>query len=90
MIAFIAFCSAFGAAPHQLEYADPWSSPRIPAAGALGQTREVRTSVLEPMRHDQPLDGVAVRITNPEKLIADALKYRNKIGQDIALEALKE
>jgi predicted transcriptional regulator of viral defense system len=37
-----------------------------------------------------PIDGVAVRITNLEKSIADAFKYRNKIGLDIALEALKE
>ena len=37
-----------------------------------------------------PIDDVAVRITNPEKSIADAFKYRNKIGLDVALEALKE
>jgi len=36
------------------------------------------------------IDEVPVRITNPEKSIADAFKYRNKIGLDVALEALKE
>ena len=36
------------------------------------------------------IDEVAVRITNPEKSIADAFKYRNKIGLDVTLEALKE
>ncbi len=35
------------------------------------------------------MDGVDVRIYNPEKSIADIFKYRNKLGLDIALEALK-
>jgi len=36
------------------------------------------------------LDGMAVRIYSREKTIADCFKYRNKIGLDVALEALKE
>ncbi len=36
------------------------------------------------------LEGVTVRITNPAKTITDCFKYRNKIGLDVALEALKE
>lgn len=35
------------------------------------------------------IDGVSVRIYSPEKTIADCFKYRNKIGLDIAIEALK-
>ena len=35
------------------------------------------------------IDGVPVRIYSPEKTIADCFKYRNKIGLDIAIEALK-
>jgi predicted transcriptional regulator of viral defense system len=35
------------------------------------------------------IDGVPVRIYGPEKTIADCFKYRNKIGLDIAIEALK-
>ena len=30
-----------------------------------------------------------VRIYNPEKTLADCFKFRNKIGMDIVLEALK-
>jgi hypothetical protein len=33
---------------------------------------------------------VSVRITNPAGTVADCCKYRNKIGLDVALEALKE
>lgn len=39
---------------------------------------------------DHNLDGAFVRIYNREKTIADCFKFRNKIGQDIALEALKD
>ncbi|MFC1783805.1 type IV toxin-antitoxin system AbiEi family antitoxin domain-containing protein [Planctomycetota bacterium] len=35
------------------------------------------------------IDKITVRIYNPEKTIADCVKYRNKIGIDVVLEALK-
>jgi len=35
------------------------------------------------------IDGVPVRIYSPEKTIADCFKYRNKIGLDTTIEALK-
>ena len=35
------------------------------------------------------LDGVTVRIYSVEKTVADCFKYRNKIGLDTAIEALK-
>jgi len=34
------------------------------------------------------LDGVAIRVYCREKSLADVFKYRNKVGLDIALEAL--
>jgi len=36
------------------------------------------------------VEGVPVRIYNPAKTVADCFKYRNKIGMDVALEALRE
>jgi len=36
------------------------------------------------------IEGVQVRIYNPAKTVADCFKYRNKIGLDVALEALSE
>lgn len=35
------------------------------------------------------IDGVPVRVYSPEKTVADCFKFRNKIGLDVALEALK-
>lgn len=36
------------------------------------------------------IDGVPVPITSPAKTVADCFKHRNKIGLDIALEALRD
>jgi predicted transcriptional regulator of viral defense system len=36
------------------------------------------------------IDGVEVKVYNPSKTVADCFKYRNKIGMDIAIEALKD
>ncbi len=36
------------------------------------------------------IEGVNVRVYNPAKTVADCFKYRNKIGLDVAIEALKE
>jgi len=35
------------------------------------------------------IDGVSVKIYNPEKTLADCFKFRNKIGMGVVLEALK-
>lgn len=37
----------------------------------------------------QEIDSVLVRIYNPEKTLADCFKFRNRIGMDVVLEALK-
>ena len=36
------------------------------------------------------IDGVPVRITSVARTVADCFKFRNKIGMDVALEALRE
>ena len=36
------------------------------------------------------IEGVPVRIFEPAKTVADCFKYRNKIGLDVALEALRD
>jgi len=35
------------------------------------------------------LDGIKVRIYNPEKTIADCFKFRNRVGLDTAMEAVR-
>jgi predicted transcriptional regulator of viral defense system len=36
------------------------------------------------------VEGVTIKVYNPAKTVADCFKYRNKIGLDVALEALRE
>ncbi len=36
------------------------------------------------------INGVAVKIYNPAKTVADCFKFRNKVGLDVAIEALRE
>jgi predicted transcriptional regulator of viral defense system len=39
---------------------------------------------------EHQIEGVQVRIYNPAKTVVDCFKYRNKIGLDVALEALRD
>ena len=39
---------------------------------------------------EHQVDGVTVQVTSVAKTVADCFKYRNKIGLDVALEALRE
>lgn len=40
---------------------------------------------------EQAMDGTAaIRVYNPAKTIADCFKFRNKVGTDVAVEALRE
>jgi predicted transcriptional regulator of viral defense system len=39
---------------------------------------------------EHKIGGTMVRVFNPAKTVADCFKFRNKIGLDVALEALKE
>jgi len=38
---------------------------------------------------EHQIDSVTIKVYNPEKTLADCFKFRNKIGMDIVLEALK-
>jgi len=39
---------------------------------------------------EHQIEGVQVMVYNPAKTIADCFKYRNKVGLDVAIEALKD
>lgn len=64
---------------------------RLPKAGSL-PLRVVRFSgaaLEEGVEHHQ-VDGVSVPIYKPAKTVADCFKYRNKVGLDVAIEALQD
>lgn len=45
---------------------------------------------LESGIQERKIHGVAIRVYNPAKTVADCFKFRNKVGMDVALEALRE
>jgi predicted transcriptional regulator of viral defense system len=63
-------------------------TPRLgqPALHAVRMSGAAFTEGVEPVM----IDGVKVPVFNAAKTVADCFKYRNKIGLDVALEALRE
>src|SRR5262249_3513293 len=39
---------------------------------------------------EHKVDGVPVRVTTPARTVVDCFVYRNKIGLDVAIEALRD
>ena len=60
--------------------------PRAPALRLMRFSEHSLTFGVEEHR----IEGVAVRIYSPAKTIADCFKFRNKIGLDVAIEALQD
>lgn len=76
--------------PHQVYVALPLDAekPRLnyPPVRLFWLSKPVYSAGVE----EYLMDGTTVSIYNREKTIADCFKYRNKIGLEVALEALKE
>jgi predicted transcriptional regulator of viral defense system len=66
--------------------------PRLDSLHLSGPLRIVRFSEagLTEGVEEHLIGGVPVRITGVARTVADCFKYRNKIGLDVALEALKD
>ncbi len=76
--------------PHELWLALPpkaWS-PRV----KYPKLRVMRFSgpALSEMVEEHPVEGVQIRVYTPAKTVADCFKFRNKVGSDVALEALRD
>src|SRR6266850_3774825 len=77
-------------APHEVWIAigNKEHPPRLnyPPIRAMRYSAESLTAGVEPHK----IDGTAIRVTSISKTVADCFKFRNKIGLDVALEALRE
>jgi len=75
--------------PHMVHIALPRSSwqPELdyPPLKVYRFSEETINSGLQ----TQTIDGIEIKIFNPAKTIADCFKFRNQIGLDVAIEALK-
>jgi hypothetical protein len=83
---------------HELTTQNPWDvwlmietgarAPRVdyPPVRIFRASGEAFRAGIE----EHAIEGVAVRVYNLAKTVADCFRYRNKIGLDVALEALRE
>jgi predicted transcriptional regulator of viral defense system len=89
LISALAFHELTTQIPHEVHLALPRGAeePRLdyPPIKTYRFTGEAFTAGVD--IHD--LDGVRVRIYSPEKTIADCFKFRNKIGLDTVIEAIR-
>ena len=76
--------------PHQIWIAMPRGShsPRIdwPTIRMVQMTGDVHAAGIEEHRRD----GATLRVYSAVKTVVDCFKHRNKIGLDVAMEALKD
>ncbi|MDO8692413.1 MAG: type IV toxin-antitoxin system AbiEi family antitoxin domain-containing protein [Dehalococcoidia bacterium] len=89
LISALAFHELTTQIPHEVHLALPRGAeePRLdhPPIKTYRFTDEAFTEGVEV--HE--LDGVSVRIYSPEKTLADCFKFRNKVGLDTAMEAIR-
>jgi predicted transcriptional regulator of viral defense system len=89
LISALAFHEITTEIPHEVSIALPRTvkRPRLdyPPLRVFWVSGEALTEGIE----EHKIDGVKVRIYGPEKTVADCFKFRNRIGLDVAIEALK-
>jgi len=89
LISALAFHEITTQIPHEVHVALPRGAeePRLdhPPIKTYRFSGEAFTEGVE--THE--LDGVSVRIYNPEKTLADCFKFRNKVGLDTAVEGVR-
>ena len=77
-------------APHQVWLAIPQNSPTPRVERPSLRTVRMSGPALSEGVQSMRIDGMDVPVFNTAKTIADCFKYRNKIGIDVALEALRD
>jgi len=89
LISALAFHEITTEIPHEVSIALPHGArtPRLEPLPirAFRFSAETLSAGVETHR----LDGVDIKVFSPEKTVADCFKFRNQIGLDVALEALK-
>jgi predicted transcriptional regulator of viral defense system len=89
LVSALAFHELTTQVPHRIDLALPITArkPRLthPPIQIYRFSKESFRSGIE----THLIDGVSIRVYGAEKSLADAFKYRHKIGTDLAIEALR-
>lgn len=89
LISALAFHGLTTQIPHEVSVAVPRNS-RMPSLDFPPvRAHKFSQAAFQTGIEEHKIDGVPVRIYCPEKTMADCFKFRNKIGMDVVLEALK-
>lgn len=75
--------------PHRVDLALPRTARHPQVAYPPVHIYRFSTNAFKAGIQEQQIEGVTIRVYSPEKTLADCFKYRNKIGLDVALEALR-
>ncbi len=75
--------------PHEISLAVPRAARMPTLDNPPVHAYKFSTEAFESGIEKHQIDGVDVQIYNAEKTLADCFKYRNKLGMDVVLEALK-
>lgn len=89
LISALAFHEITTEIPHEVFIALPRTvkKPRLdyPPLRVFWFSGDALTAGIE----EHKIDGVPVKVYGPEKTVADCFKFRNRVGLDVAIEALK-
>lgn len=89
LISALSFHDLTTQVPHEVSVAVPRTA-RIPQLNYPPlRVHRFSRQAYETGIEDHQLDGVRVKIYSREKTIVDSFKFRNRIGMDVTLEALK-
>ena len=90
LISALSFHNITSEIPHEVYLAIPTGKekPKVnfPPTRVFHFSPETYSAGIE----EHVLDGVKIKIYSKEKTIADCFKFRNRIGLDVALEALRQ
>lgn len=89
LVSALAFHNITTQVPHEVSVAVPRGSRAPSLDYPPVRTHRYSREAYEPGIETHHIDGVTVRIYSPEKTLADCFKFRNRIGMDVVLEALK-
>lgn len=75
--------------PHEVSLAIPRDARSPSADYPPLQIHQFTEDAYKAGIEELEIDGAKVKVYSPEKTLADCFKFRNKIGMDVVLEALK-
>lgn len=89
LISALAFHEMTTQIPHEVSVAVPKDSRKIKLQSPPVITHKFSEESYQEGIQNHQIDDTLVQVYSPEKTLADCFKFRNKIGMDVFLEALK-